>query len=141
MVGFFCLFSHILCFCFIISKSPFELQVTHSDTVNVASVVLFCGVISFYKFWQSYIFILSSWYLNKADSLASPAMTYFQYHLATQCHAWRLCTLVFKSGYFIVSGTDFLPSSLLSQENNKTSVLELKRSICMDLVTFTQISS
>lgn len=40
---------YFLCFCFTISKSHFEGRVPHSDSVNVASVVLFCNVSSFSK--------------------------------------------------------------------------------------------
>lgn len=43
-------FSHFLCFCFSISKSYSEVHVPHSDTMNIASVGLFCGLISFCKF-------------------------------------------------------------------------------------------
>lgn len=95
------IFFHFLWVCFSVSKSHSEVHVPHSDTVNVASVVLFCGLISFYKFWGSYVCILSSWYLNKADFLAFAAMTYFQYHLINQRRAWKLCIVIFKRRYFI----------------------------------------
>lgn len=72
----YCLFVFpLLVFLFFISNSHSEVHVPHSDTVNVASVVLFCGLISFYKFWESYVYISFSWYLNKAGSLAFAPMT------------------------------------------------------------------
>lgn len=43
-------FPHFLCFCFSVSKSYSEVHVPHSDTMNIASVGLFCGLISFCKF-------------------------------------------------------------------------------------------
>lgn len=47
LLVFVCLFFHFWCFCFSISNSHSEVHVPHSNTVNVASVVLFCGLISF----------------------------------------------------------------------------------------------
>lgn len=57
LLFFVCLFFHFWCSGFSISNSHSEVHVPHSDTVNVASVVLFCGLISFYKFWENYIYV------------------------------------------------------------------------------------
>lgn len=46
-VGFFS--SHFL-FCFSVFKPHFEVHMPHSDTMDLALIVLFCDLISFYKF-------------------------------------------------------------------------------------------
>lgn len=88
------LFVHCLCFCFSISESHSEVHVPHLDTVNVASVVLFCCLISFCKFWGSYTCISEQ---SRFPCLCCHDFI-FQYHLIHHCRAWKLCIVFSREG-------------------------------------------